>query len=268
MAAGSHKPITTFLFENLSHKKGIVHFISTRNGGTSNSPFDTLNISFNVSDDPEVVLKNRKLLAEAVGFDAAGIVTAKQVHDNKVALVTKDMRGKGAFDFISALDGIDAMVTNVPKICLMVQVADCVPVLLYDPVKKVIGAVHAGYKGTILKIAENAVKSMIKQYRSDPNDIYVGIGPSIGPCCYEVGKEVVKEVKDSLKNGKDLINVRKGKSFFDLWKANRSQVEACGVPRQNIEVAGICTNDRTDMFFSFRAGKGTTGRFAAGIMLA
>ena len=267
MAAGSHKPITTFLFENLSHKKGIIHFISTRNGGVSKPPFDTLNISFNVSDDPKNVLKNRELLAEAVGFDAASVVTAKQVHDNKVAFVTKDMKGKGAFDLISALDGIDAMVTNVPKICLMVQVADCVPVLLYDPVKKVIGAVHAGYKGTILTIAENTVRSMIKQYRSDPRNIYAGIGPSIGPCCYEIGKEVVNEVKDNLKNGKDLIYVKKGKNFFDLWKANRSQIEDCGVPGRNIEVAGICTNDRTDMFFSFRAGKGTTGRFAAGIML-
>jgi hypothetical protein len=246
MAAVSHKPITTFLFENLSHKKGIVHFISTRNGGVSHAPFDTLNISFNVSDDPKNVIKNRKLLAEAVGFDAASIVTAKQVHDNKVAFVTKDMKGKGAFDFTSALDGIDAMVTNVPKICLMVQTADCVPILMYDPVKKVIGAVHAGYKGTVLKIAENTVKSMIKQFRCDPRHIYVGIGPSIGPCCYEV---------------------EKGKKVFDLWKANRSQIEECGVPVPNIEVAGICTNDKTDTFFSFRAGKGTTGRFAAGIML-
>ncbi len=239
MAARSPKPITTFLFENLTHKKGIVHFISTRNGGVSKKPFDTFNISFNVSDDPKDVLKNRKLLAEAVGIDIGSIVTAKQVHDNKVAFVTKDMRGKGALDFASALDGIDAMLTNVPKICLMVQIADCVPILLYDPVKKVIGAVHAGYKGTILKIAENTVKSMIKQYRSDPNDIYVGIGPSIGPCCYH----------------------------FDLWKANRSQIKECGVPDLNIETAGICTNDRTDTFFSFRAGKGTTGRFAAGIMI-
>ena len=261
MAAKSHKPINTFLFENLSRKKGIMHFISTRDGGVSKHPFDTLNLSFNVSDDPKHVASNRKFLSSALGFKVESLTTAKQVHGNKVAAVTKDMRGKGSNDHASALNGIDAMVTDIPGILLMVQVADCVPLLFYDPKRKVIAATHAGWRGTVLKIAKNTVDTMIKQYRSDPTHIYVGIGPSIGPCCYEVGREVLREAS------KDLIKTRNGKNYFDLWEANKSQLIETGIPASNIEVSQLCTLCNSDTFFSSRAGGGVTGRFGAGIML-
>jgi hypothetical protein len=177
------------------------------------------------------------------------------------------MRGRGASDHDSALDGIDAMVTNVPDICLMIQVADCVPILFYDPVKKVIAAAHAGWRGTVLKIARNTVNIMVKKYKSDPDNIYAGIGPSIGPCCYQVGHEVVHEVTRDLKNEKGLIKIRNDLSYFDLWEANKRQIIEAGVPGSNIEVSGICTKDDCDTFFSSRAMNGMTGRFGAGIML-
>ncbi len=260
MAAKSRKPINTFLFENLSHLKGIRHFVSTRHGGTSKPPFDTLNLSFNVSDDPKNVLRNRKLLTEALGIDIESMTTAKQVHNNKIAVVTGKMRGRGANDLESALDGIDAMITNVPGILLMIQAADCVPLLFYDPVKKVIAAAHAGWRGAVLKIARNTVKSMVNKYKSEPYNIYVGIGPSIGPCCYEVGREVIQEAKE-------MITTRNGSSYFDLWEANKRQLIGSGVPLSNIEVPRICTHCSSDTFFSSRAGKGITGRFGAGIIL-
>jgi hypothetical protein len=261
MAVKSRKPLNTLLFENLSHIKGIRHFISTRNGGVSNPPFDTLNLSFNVSDDPKHVAVNRQILSSALGFKLECITAAKQVHGNKVAVVTKAMRGKGAKDHVSALGGIDAMVTNVPDILLMIQVADCVPLLFYDPKKKVIAATHAGWRGTVLEIARNTVNSMVKRFKSDPAYIYVGIGPSIGPCCYEVGREIIREAS------KDLIKTRNGKNYFDLWEANKSQLIEAGVPVSNIEVSGVCTHCNSDTFFSSRAGGGVTGRFGAGIML-
>jgi polyphenol oxidase len=267
MAAKSHKPIKTFLFENLSHQKGILHFISTREGGVSKPPFDALNLSFNVSDDPKSVLQNRKTLAEAIGIGIENFTVAKQVHNNKVAVVTKDMRGKGAKDHASALDNIDAMVTNVPGILLMIQVADCVPLLFYDPTKNAVGAAHAGWRGTVLQIARHTVDSMVKRYGSDPAYIYVGIGPSIGPCCYEVGHEVVHEVTKGLSNAKGLIKTQNGSAYFDLWEANKQQLMEAGIPSSNIEVAGICTRCGSDTFFSSRADKGITGRFAAGIMI-
>jgi hypothetical protein len=267
MAAKSHKPVQTFLFESLSHQKGILHFISTRVGGISAPPFDSLNLSFNVSDDPKNVLQNRKILAEALGIDIESVTAAKQVHDNKVAVVTSQMRGKGSKDHASALDNIDAMVTNVPGISLLIQVADCVPLLFYDPIKKVVGAAHAGWRGTVLKIAKHTVDSMVKRYRSDPAYIYVGIGPSIGPCCYEVGHEVVREVTKTLNNAKALIKVKDGSAYFDLWEANKDQLMEAGISSSNIEVARICTRCNSDTFFSSRADKGVTGRFGAGIML-
>lgn len=261
MAAKSHKPLNTYLFENLSRQKGITHFITTRKGGVSRKPFDTLNLGFNVPDDPKHVAKNRALLAEALGFPIGSLTTAKQVHGNKVAIVNKGQRGR-------ELDGFDAMITDVPGICLMVQIADCPPLLLYDPVHKVIGAVHAGWRGTVKKIAFNAVMSMSKIFKSDPHNIYVGIGPSIGPCCYEVGDEVVREVADKLNDPDELIIKRNGKDYFDLWEANKRQLIEAGVPGSNIEVSGICTKDNSDTFFSSRASNGLTGRFGAGIMLA
>jgi len=268
MAARSRKPLNTFLFENLSRKRGIMHFISTRDGGVSKPPFDTLNLSFNVSDDPEHVLSNRKLLSSALGFKLEGLTVAKQVHGNKVALVTDKMRGKGSIDHSSALDDTDAMITNTPGIMLMIQVADCVPLLFFDAKRKVIAVAHAGWRGTVLSIAKHTVESMVKRFRSDPRDIYVGIGPSIGPCCYEVGHEVIKEVEKNLKNAKDLIKVKYGSAYFDLWEANKRQLIDSGIPLSNIEVSGICTNCNSNTFFSSRAGKGVTGRFGAGIMLA
>jgi hypothetical protein len=189
------------------------------------------------------------------------------VHGNKVAVVTKAMRGKGAKDHGSALGGIDAMVTNVPDILLMIQIADCVPLLFYDPMQRVVGAAHAGWRGTVLKIAQNTVDSMVKQYGSDPTHIYVGVGPSIGPCCYEVGREVVHEVIKNLSNSKGLIINRNGSNYFDLWEASKSQLIGSGIPLSNIEISQICTHCKSDTFFSSRAGKGVTGRFGAGIML-
>jgi len=227
----------------------------------SDPPFDTLNLSFNVSDDAKDVLANRRLLAEALGIKFESMTAAKQVHNNKVAVVKREMRGKGANDHGSALDEIDAMVTDIPDILLMIQVADCVPLLLYDPKQKVIAAAHAGWRGTVLEIARNTVNSMVKRFKSDPAYIYVGIGPSIGPCCYEVGHEVIREAS------KDLIKTRNGKNYFDLWEANKSQLIEAGIPASNIEISRICTHCNSDTFFSSRAGGGVTGRFGAGIML-
>ena len=107
----------------------------------------------------------------------------------------------------------------------------------------------------------------MKKYRSDPADIYVVIGPSIGPCCYEVGHEVVHEITKSLNNAKKLIKTKNGSAYFDLWEANKHQLIEAGVPSSNIEIAGMCTQCKSDTFFSSRAGKGITGRFAAGIMI-
>jgi len=261
--------LTVWFFENLFEYEGIRHFISTRTGGCSVSPWESFNLSFNVEDDPQNVLKNRKLLAASVGFSLAGLTTAKQIHDCHVKIVSESLRGKGGSDYKGAIDATDAMVTNGPGICLMVLVADCVPILFYDPVRSAIGVAHAGWKGTLRWIAQKTVKVFQEQFGSSPKDILACIGPSIGPCCYQVGQEVISQVKDVF--GTKAGYVRKessdGKGYFDLWTANLGQLLQVGIPEKNIEVARVCTCDHPYPFFSYRRENAKTGRFGAGIVI-
>jgi YfiH family protein len=261
--------LQVWFFENLLSNKGIGHFVSTRVGGHSSSPYDSLNLSFNVGDAHEDVRKNRDRLAEAIDIPLHSMTTAKQIHDDRVKIVSEELRGKGSSDFDGAINGTDAMVTNVPNTCLMVLLADCVPILLYDPLKEVVGVVHAGWKGTLRFIAQSTVKTIQEHFGSAPEDIVVGIGPSIGPCCYQVGQEVVSQVEEVFESTQHIVSNRSadGKGYLDLWKANLEQLLDIGIPEENIKMARTCTCHHHDVFFSYRYEKGTTGRFGAGIFI-
>jgi YfiH family protein len=145
--------------------------------------------------------------------------------------------------------------------------ADCVPVLLHDPVKGWVGLVHAGWKGTVGGAARKAVQAARETFGSRPEDILAAIGPSIGPCCYEVGEDVVAAVHSGLPECADLLSARDGGVHLDLWRANACQLAAVGVPAANVEVSGYCSSCRTDLFFSHRKERGKTGRMAAVIGL-
>lgn len=252
-------------FENLSAYKDIKNFITTRTNGFSSKPYHSLNLGLHVSDDPAKVNSNRLRLAAEVGMPLNCFTFAKQVHGNTVTVVKSKMKGMGMTEYESAIDSTDAMVTNSEDTCLMILVADCVPVLFYDPVKRVVAAVHAGWKGTASKITSSVVEVMTSEFGSSPDDILAGIGPSIGPCCYEVGTEVITEIERTL--DEDFISRKSGdKGHLDLWEANRRQLLESGIPDSSIEVAGICTCCNTDTFYSHRC-EGETGRFGAGIFL-
>lgn len=261
--------LSVWRFGNLSGHEGIDHFVTTRRGGSSRQPYNALNLSFNVGDDPKTVLKNRRTLTEALGIPLANLTTARQIHDAHVKIVSEALRGRGSTDYKSAIDGTDAMVSNVPGVCLMVLSADCVPILMYDPAKKIIGVVHAGWKGTLRLIARKTAKVFQEQFGSSPHDIRAGIGPSIGPCCFEVGAEVTSQARDRLATSKEYIRHKSanGKGYFDLWSANLRQLAQTGIPERNIEVAQMCTCEHADVFFSHRSDKGQTGRFGAGILI-
>jgi YfiH family protein len=258
-----------WFFENFLRYEGIGHFVSTRIGGHSSPPFDTLNLSFNVGDDQKNVLKNRELLAGALQTPLNSLTTAKQVHDGHVRIISEGLRGKGSTDYKGAINSTDAMVTNVAGTCLMILLADCAPILFYDPSKRVIGIAHAGWKGILRFVAQNTVETLREHFGCSPEDIVVGIGPSIGPCCYEVGQEVVSEVERVF--GFRQACFRKesanGKQYFDLWTANLKQLLQSGIPEKNIEMAQICTCHHPNLFFSYRHEKGKTGRFGAGIVI-
>lgn len=262
-------PLPIWSFQNLSECKDILHFVSTRIGGFSNGPYQSLNLGFHVGDCCEKVLKNRKLIASNFSIPLQTFTVAQQIHEGNVALIKEEMRGKGAVKYEDGIKTTDAMVTDVAHICLMVLIADCVPILFFDKRKKVIGVAHAGWRGTVRLVAQNTVRVLIDQFNSEPEDIIVGIGPSIGPCCYEIGPEVIAEVENTFHTKEGYIDkeASNGKGYFNLWEANRKQITALGIPKENIETARICTYCHNNIFFSERYQKGKTGRFGAGIFI-
>ena len=256
-------------FENLCHFPEIGHFVSTRSGGYSKPPYYSLNLGFHVGDASGKVLMNRKRLAASAAIPVTAMTFAKQIHSSNVTIVTEPMKGLGSCDHQEAIEATDAMVTDLPGICLVILVADCVPLLFFDPSRNVIGVAHAGWKGTLQSVALHTVRAMEKGFGSSPHNIIVGMGPSIGPCCYEVGPEVIARVKAAFSTYQEYVphESRDGKGRLDLRKANRDQLVRAGIRRENIETANQCTCHNADIFFSYRQQHGETGRFGAGICI-
>lgn len=250
--------INLLLFPNLAGYKNITHFITTREGGVSPEPYNTLNLAFHTGDQPRNVLKNRLILARALGIAPEDIVNGEQVHGANVAIVSE----KGLTP--AATDG---MVTNKPGICLLVLVADCVPLIFYDPRNRAIGVAHAGWKGTVAGISQKIVQTLCREFNSKPEQLLVAIGPSIGPCCYEVQGDVVKIVRQALPDSQQLLSQHQNRWYLDLVKANEIQLLNAGVKQKNIQTANLCTRCHSKTFYSARASKGPTGRFGVGIML-
>lgn len=261
--------LKVLFFENLLQHKEIRHFVSTRGGGFSDPPYRSLNLGFHVGDDPEKVLKNRRRLAASIEIPLNQFTMAGQIHSGNVAIVSEELRGKGCTHHEEAIDATDSMVTDVPDMCLMILVADCVPMVFFDPSKKVIGVAHAGWQGTLRFVAQNTVSAMERVFGSSPRDIIVGMGPSIGPCCYKVGPDVISQIEDVFHAKKEyIVNESKdGKGYFDLWKTNLEHLSRAGIQRKNIEMAKLCTCHNPDLFFSYRHQKGNTGRFGVGITI-
>ncbi len=257
--------LVTFQFENLSKFDEIKHFVSSRIGGFSKPPFDSLNISFGVPDDQQTVIKNHEKLAEIVGIPIDSFVFCQQTHSANVAYVTEENKGAGVFTRDDAIENVDALVANEPGIAITVLAADCVPILLFDPVKKAIAAVHSGWKGTVAKIIQHAISRMTEEFGTDPTDLIVGIGPSIGPDSYEVDTPVIEKFKEA---GLDqFIKITdKTHGMLNLWETNKFLLKEVGVQEQNIEIAEMDTYQMTDLFYSDRKQR-PTGRFTASIML-
>lgn len=249
-----------YQFEHLSGCPGIRHFVSS----------GKKNIGFTDGIDPNEIRRNRQELAECVGMDMGKLVAAHQIHSANVTVVTSRDAGRGALDKESRLPDTDAMITHEEGICLMVLSADCVPVLLYDPENRVIAAVHAGWRGTAAKIVVETVRAMQEKYGCKPEHLLAGIGPSIGPCCFEVGQEVADVFRNLFPGNRDLVKVATpvGKFRVDLWKANRMELLDAGLQAENIEIARLCSVCHPDHFFSYRRDGQAAGRFGAGIALS
>jgi polyphenol oxidase len=240
-----------FQFVNLSRIGGMVHAITTRHGGVSAGRCESLNVSYSVGDAAENVDENLRRAAEAVGSRRVDVFAPYQVHGREATLVDAETEGRRRCDIL---------LTRSPAKTLMLRYADCTPVLLADPRRKAIAAVHAGWRGSAVRAAGAAVSALADAFDSRPADLVAGIGPAIGPCCYVVGNDVVEAFSDRA----DLI--RDGR--LNLWEANRQALVEAGVPAENIELAGMCTQCQSERFFSHRANGGQpAGRFAALIKL-
>jgi hypothetical protein len=253
-------------FENLGRIPNLVHFVTTRSGGMSLPPYNSLNLGLHTADNSDHVLANRALLAKETGIGEEKFLYASQVHSGDVKIIDSTAIENGV---LFQNPRTDATITAIPGICLMVMVADCVPVLLFDPVKRISAVIHAGWRGTVHHIVSNTVRAMVEHFGCDPADLLAGIGPSIGPCCYEVGEDVTDFVAQSFGTTKGYLIRKNGASklHFDLWYANQKQLVDNGVKPENIETSTLCTMCNSETFFSSRASGGVTGRFAAGICI-
>jgi YfiH family protein len=239
---------------------GVAQAVFARHGGVSPSPWETLNVGGTVGDAPERVRENRARTFEAVGRRPDSMFDVWQVHsaDFVVAYAPRPVDQEH--------HKADIILTDSPQVTLYMRFADCVPVLLYDPLKAVVCMVHAGWLGTVRGAAREAVQAMEATFGSNPADLLAAVGPSIGVDHYEVQGDVIERVNLAFgKAAPSVIDTRNGRTFLDLWAANRFQLEGAGVSQ--IEVAGLCTACHTQDWYSHRAEAGRTGRFGALIAL-
>lgn len=240
--------------------KNITQAVFTRQGGVSPRPWASLNVGGSIGDDLVHVRENRVRSFKALGRAPESIYDVWQVHSADV--VYADTPRPLDTEYQKA----DILLTDNPQVTLFMRFADCTPILLYDPKKQTIGIVHSGWLGTIREAARAAVGAMQERYASNPADILAAIGPSIGPDHYEIGEDVIAQVRNTFgSDAESLLEEHGERIYFNLWDANRVLLEKAGV--KQIEIAEICTACHTDDWFSHRGEKGKTGRFGALIAL-
>lgn len=249
---------------------GIVrHGFSTRLGGVSEGYYASMNLSFDRGDKKEAVAENFRRIGEALGVRCEDMVLSRQTHTTNVRIVTDADRGKGITRERDYTD-VDGLVTNVPGICLVTSYADCVPLFFVDPVKKVIGLSHSGWRGTVGKIGRKTVELMHERFGSDPADILAAVGPSVCMDCYEVSGDVIEKFKEAFsENWWDQLFYEKpdGKYQLDLWKANELIFQESGILPEHIAVTNICTHCNSDILYSHRAAGDKRGNLCAFLAL-
>jgi YfiH family protein len=293
-----HDELCYLQFNHYQPLPELQHGIFTRAGGYSAAPYQGLNTSTSLkivgADSVDNVVRNRQLVLQALAIEDYPCVTLWQIHSADVAIF--DARDEWRTDWAyhsyyerpwtpTSIRKGDALITMQRGLAIAFSFADCVPILLYDPVKQAIGIAHGGWRGTARGIAATTIAAMQEHFGCRPGDIHAGIGPSIGPCCYEVG-EAVRElftgrlqfderpvaqryraiVRDSAQFSKVQLPGREGLRL-DLWETNRRQLLMMGLAANHIEMAGICTCCQRERFFSHRGEHGKTGRFPVVIAL-
>lgn len=260
-------PSTALPIFRFSSIPGEAHAISTRHGGVSASPYATLNVGYGTDDVEEHVAANRTIFAEGVGLRPDEVTAGLLTHGTAVTVFRSDgtdlrptqrlpvRAGSRRTEQFFASDGV---VSDVPGCHFLLTFADCVPLVFVDEVRGVVGAAHAGWRGTAGQIGREVVRTMVDVFACRAADITCGIGPSIGPCCYTVGEQVLDTFR--ARGASPVLSTRDGSIYLDLWRSNERQLLCAGV--ESVETAGICTACHTDTYYSHRGEGGVTGRFA------
>ncbi len=235
-----------FQFSHLAAFPEITHGLFTRKGGVSNESYKSLNIGSNVGDDPKKVIANLETVLTIAGGKT--LINVNQVHGKEVVVYKEGDIPK------NPLAEADAIVTDQKGAVILVQTADCQPILIYDPVKKAVAGIHSGWKGSLQNIIGSTIDVMAKHYGSDPADMVAGIGPSLGPCCCEF-------INYRLEIPEILWKYKDDKNHFNFWQISEDQLLNKGVPKKNIQVSNLCTRCNHNLFFSYRRDK-VTGRLA------
>ena len=244
--------IVLYRFEGLNGADGLIHAVLTRIGGVSEGFYATLNLGHSVGDDLAAVEENHRRALGALGLEPGKAVSPYQVHGARVGVVGRAHLG-------TVRPATDALVTAVTAVPLLMRFGDCAPVLFFDPVRRVVGMAHAGWRGLVAGTIGATVRTMTERLGCDPAGLWAGIGPTIGPCCYAVGPDVATVVEAACPPGAGVVRDVDGQTYLDLPAAVQAQLRAAGV--EQIEDAGLCTACRVDEFFSHRAEHGRTGRF-------
>jgi hypothetical protein len=256
--------------EILQDSDRVVHAFGTRQGGVSRAPYATLNLGMSVGDDPRAVEENRRRFFGTFDLQLSQVVRVKQVHGDGVLRVDESLASRRGFPGLLLDEGYeyDGLVTNLPDLALVVTTADCLPIMIHDPVRGAVAAVHAGWRSTAKRIGARALEAMAAAYGTNPADCRVAIGPGIRRCCFEVDAPVMNAMMVALSTWTEhTVATGPGHFHLDLAGVNRAILLGAGVCPDRIADVGLCTSCRTDLFFSHRAEKPRTGRMMNLILL-
>jgi polyphenol oxidase len=281
-AAAQHNPAVTlvetsgappyYAFRHLQADGTAFCGFSTRLGGVSSGPYASLNLGSTTADAWAHVEQNRRCLEAAYGYPLTEWIRLE--HGNQVHVVDEAVLAARQADPSSPLPSADAVITCLEGVALTIYYADCVPVVIVDPVRRALGVVHAGWRGTLAGATSSAVQAMVERFGCEPADMLAGLGSSIGPCCFEVGADVIEQVRQRLGawqesvmqplNGtlKGAAEVRDERARVDLWQINALQLEAAGLLASRIQVSRLCTACQPALFYSYRRDRRVTGRLA------
>ena len=245
----------------------VVAFSTTRKGGCSIGNHSSFNINHYCGDAEQAISANKDALCGLLGISSERLVLPHQTHQTAVRQIADEFFTLPERIKTMLLEGVDAVMTDVKDACIGVSTADCVPIIIYDSEHHAACVVHAGWRGTVARIAENAIKQMVLAYNTRPEALKAVIGPSISVDKFEVGDEVYKQFAEAGFPMPDISSHFDGKWHIDLWQCNKMQLERCGLLSENIEISGVCTYTQCDDYFSARRLGIESGRIYTGVVL-